>query len=168
MMLTLILMRHAKSSWDDPSLSDHDRPLNTRGKRSAIAMGGWLRAQGHLPDAALVSSSERTTQTFYGLATDVPVRFTSRLYHASDHDMLSALQTADSHTILMLGHNPGISIFARRIVVARPRHPRFDDYPTGATLVAQFYLYRWADVEWGTGEAIDFAIPREVLAQAGL
>ena len=59
-MRRLVLMRHAKSSWGDPGLDDHDRPLNKRGKRSAEALGDWLRAQTIVVDEALVSSSART------------------------------------------------------------------------------------------------------------
>ena len=58
----LILMRHAKSSWDNPFAEDHQRPLNGRGKRSAKAIGEWLRAQGYLPDQILSSSATRTRE----------------------------------------------------------------------------------------------------------
>ena len=75
MSLTLILMRHGKSAWDDPNLADHDRPLNDRGRASARSMGDWLRARGHVPDRAVSSSSTRTGQTFAGLGLDVPVSF---------------------------------------------------------------------------------------------
>jgi phosphohistidine phosphatase len=63
MTLRLILSRHAKSGWDDPDLSDHDRPLNARGRGDAPKVGAWLRAKGYLPDAALVSSARRTQET---------------------------------------------------------------------------------------------------------
>jgi len=64
MTLRLILTRHAKSSWTDPSVEDRDRPLNTRGEKSARAVGKWLAKRGHVPELALVSSSERTRQTW--------------------------------------------------------------------------------------------------------
>ena len=68
MTLRLILMRHTKSSWDDPWQGDHARRLNGRGRRSAEALGNWLRAKGHLPDVALSSDAVRTQETFAGLA----------------------------------------------------------------------------------------------------
>ena len=76
-MRRLILMRHAKSSWDHPTLSDFERPLNKRGQRSAAALGDWLRAQAHLPEAAVVSAATRTIETFQGLGLAVEARFTS-------------------------------------------------------------------------------------------
>ena len=60
MTRTLILTRHAKSSWDDPFLNDHDRPLNKRGRKSAPVIAGWLRENGWLPDEVLSSTSART------------------------------------------------------------------------------------------------------------
>src|SRR6056297_2318257 len=69
-MRRLVLMRHAKSSWGDPGLDDHDRPLNKRGKQSAKALGDWLRAQTIVVDQALVSSSVRTVETMQRLKVD--------------------------------------------------------------------------------------------------
>ena len=66
MTLQLILMRHAKSSWDDPAAADFDRPLNGRGRRSAKALGHWLRQRGWLPDRVLCSSARRTRETLDG------------------------------------------------------------------------------------------------------
>ncbi len=163
-MLTLILMRHAKSSWGAPSLADHDRPLNDRGKRSAEAMGRWLKGRDYLPDAVLSSSSRRTRETFEGLDLGAPVKFTRELYHAGPAGMLQVLREAEAKSVLMLGHNPGIAEFAERLLSAPPDHPRFDDYPTCATLVARFDSSTWRDVAWGQGETVDFAIPREVIA----
>ena len=83
MSLKLILMRHAKSGWDDP-VEDHDRPLNSRGRISAEVMGKWLQAKGHLPQEALVSTARRTTETFRGLGiAPQKVKFLSSLYHPS-------------------------------------------------------------------------------------
>lgn len=166
-MLTLILMRHAKSSWGSPALADHDRPLNDRGRRSARAMGRWLRSKGYLPDAVLSSSSRRTVETFEGLELDVPVTFTADLYHAGPAAMLRVLHGAEAPVLLMLGHNPGIADFAESLVRTPPDHPRFDDYPTCATLVVRFDAPSWSEVDWGSGEVVDFAIPREVIAEGG-
>jgi len=163
MTRTLILMRHAKSSWDDPGLADHDRPLNNRGRASAQAMGDWLRAGGHVPDAAVSSSSERTGQTFLGLGFDVPVTFTRMLYHAGPELMMEVLRDQQVGAILMLGHNPGIADFAERLVAEAPPHPAFADYPTCATAVIRFDTDSWKDIGWREGQPIDFAIPREVM-----
>ena len=163
MTRTLILMRHAKSSWDDPHLADHDRPLNKRGIASAVAMGEWLRAHGHVPDAAISSSSERTGQTFLRLDFDIPVTFTRALYHAGPEMLMEVLQEQTAATVLILGHNPGIGDFADRIVLQSPPHPRFADFPTCATAVIRFDATAWNEIGWREGQPIDFAIPREVI-----
>ncbi|WP_299627980.1 histidine phosphatase family protein [uncultured Tateyamaria sp.] len=162
MSRTLILMRHAKSSWDDITQPDHERPLNDRGRASARAMGDWLRAQGHIPDAATSSSSQRTGETFLGLGFDVPVQFTRALYHAGPEVMMEVLREQVGETVLMLGHNPGIADFADRLVQHAPPHPRFVDYPTCATCVIRFDAEAWNDIGWREGQPIDFAIPREL------
>lgn len=163
MTQTLILMRHAKSSWDDVTLPDHDRPLNDRGRASAQAIGDWLRAQGYLPGAAVSSTSQRTGETFHILGFDVPVQYTRSLYHAGPEVMMDILRDQVAQTVLMLGHNPGIADFADRLVAHAPRHPRFSDYPTCATCVIQFDTPNWNDIGWREGQPIDFAIPRDVM-----
>ena len=71
MTLRLILMRHAKSSWDSPGLDDHERPLNGRGCRSAKAIGAWLNDHGYLPDLVLSSDAERTRETWGIVAAEL-------------------------------------------------------------------------------------------------
>lgn len=161
-MRRLVLMRHAKSSWDDPRMEDHDRPLSGRGKRSAKALGNWLRAENIFVDQALVSSSTRTRETFRRLNIECDRIFLDRLYHAGSADMMSVLKGATGQTVLMLGHNPGIAWFARDIVAKAPDHPRFDDYPTCATLVATFDIDAWSGLSPRQGQVDAFVIPREL------
>ncbi|WP_377192720.1 SixA phosphatase family protein [Ruegeria meonggei] len=160
----LILTRHAKSSWDSPTLADHDRLLTKRGRRSAKAIAGWLQGHGWLPDEVISSTSARTRETWdrMGLRAD-KIRFHPALYHAAPRDILVELTGATEQTVLMLGHNPGIAEFASRIVQQPPPHPRFHDYPTCATTVIKFPFDDWADIQWNTGEVLDFVIPRELL-----
>ncbi|SIS82780.1 phosphohistidine phosphatase [Roseivivax lentus] len=161
-MRRLILMRHAKSDWQ-PGVEDHDRPLNGRGRKSATALGRWLRQTGHLPDAAVVSSAMRTIETFGRLDLDCDVRRTRGLYLADVEQMLTELRQETAETVLMLGHNPGIAYMADLCVAEAPDHPRFRDYPTGATLVAEFDIDDWSELETGTGRVADFVVPRELL-----
>lgn len=163
MTRTLILTRHAKSSWDNPGLDDHDRPLNKRGVKSAKALGDWFRRTGLDPDQVLSSSSRRTCETFEGLGLDARPEFTSALFHASAEQMLQVLRGASGKSVLMLGHNPGIGGFAAGLAVEPPEHPQFFDYPTGATLVLRFDLDSWGSVAWRTGTVMNFVIPRELL-----
>jgi phosphohistidine phosphatase len=166
MAKTLILMRHAKSSWGSPSLADHARPLNDRGIYSARALGIWLREKKLTPSQALVSSSVRTQETFAGLKLDLNPSLKPELYHASSDVLLDTISEAESDTILIIAHNPGIGDLAMRLarmMGQHPSHQRFADYPTGATLVIQWNADSWKEVDLSQGEIIDFIVPEELL-----
>lgn len=163
----LILTRHAKSSWDDPLTPDHDRPLNERGKLAAADLGQWLASRGYVPGEVLCSDALRTRKTFSGISPALPgspiLELKPSLYHAGPDVMLAVLRHAKADTVMMIGHNPGISEFAARLVTRAPINPEFHRYPTGATLVVDFMVDDWADVAFGTGAALDFIIPREIV-----
>lgn len=160
----LILTRHAKSAWDDPAIADHERPLNARGRRSALELGEWLHSRGYEPDQVLCSPATRTRQT-WAIAAMAPLEVTPKidyvdaLYHASPDVMLKQLARATRDTVMMLGHNPGIAEFARLLPARAPNHPDFARYPTAATLVIDFQADNWADVRPGTGSVLDFFVP---------
>ncbi|KNG92295.1 SixA phosphatase family protein [Pseudaestuariivita atlantica] len=157
----LILMRHAKSSWDDLALDDHARRLNKRGRASAKALGNWLRKRAYLPHEILCSSSARTQETCALLELDAPVTVLDGLYLASTRQLRDALHGATGNTVLVVAHNPGIATFAAQVVSRPPDHVRFFDYPTGATLVVDFNVDNWRDAT--TGRAVDFVVPRDLL-----
>jgi phosphohistidine phosphatase len=163
-MLRLILMRHAKSDWSHPGLTDHDRPLNRRGQKSARLLGDWLRARGHLPDEILCSTARRTVETLQGLklGKGVAPSLQPGLYHADPEAMMRILREATGACVLMIGHNPGICEMAQALVADAPDHDRFDDYPTGATLVCDLDIATWAEAEWHSARTVDFVIPREL------
>ncbi|UWQ28351.1 MULTISPECIES: histidine phosphatase family protein [unclassified Leisingera] len=165
MTCTLILTRHAKSAWDANVPSDHARTLNKRGRRSAPAIAAWLRDKGYVPDQVISSSAQRTRETCELMELGVPARFTERLYHANSEMMFKVLIEAEQPRVMLIGHNPGIAAFAHSIVSSPPDHSRFDDYPTGATLVAEFDISSWKDLSWSSGKAVDFAVPRELLGE---
>ncbi len=165
MSLTLILTRHGKSDWDAPG-GDHARPLNPRGRQAAGAMAGWLAEAGHVPTLVLSSDALRTRQTWQCMAPglgEAPVEWRRGLYLAAAEEMLRALQSCGTAgCVLLLGHNPGIAQLARALLSAPVAHPRFADFPTCATLVAEFEVDDWAQVRPGSGRALDFAVPREL------
>ena len=159
----LILMRHAKSGWDDPLLADIERPLNERGRKSARALGGWLKEHGHMPDAVLSSSAARTRETFDRLNIKAPVTCKRELYLAPASVMLKWLKKCEGDTILMVGHNPGIANLAHGVLTEPPQHPRFDFYPTGATLICDFPITTWADAVPRSAHVVDFIVPRDLI-----
>jgi phosphohistidine phosphatase len=165
-MKRLILTRHAKSSWDDPMMADHDRPLNERGRMAAADLGQWLASRGYVPQKVLCSDALRTRQTFSGIAPALPgtpvLELKPALYHAGPDVMLAVLRHAQADTVMMIGHNPGIAEFAHRLVAHTPMTPDFTRYPTGATLVVDFIADSWADVGFGSGATVDFVVPKEL------
>lgn len=164
----LILTRHAKSSWDDPAMADHDRPLNDRGRAAAADLGQWLASRGHVPDEVLCSDALRTRKTWSGIAPALPgtpiLTLKPALYHAGPDVMLAVLRHAQADTVMMIGHNPGIAEFAQRLLARPPANPEFQRYPTGATVVASFEIDSWADAAFGQGALRDFIVPREIAA----
>ncbi len=161
-MKRLILMRHAKSDRNNPALDDHACPLNGRGRASARLLGDWLRHRCYIPDQAFVSDAARARETFARLGLPCDTAFLPELYLAEPEEMLRTLRRATGACLLMVGHNPGIGWFAQGLVTDPPPHPRFFDYPTGATLVADFDLPDWEAVGLGCGRAIDFIVPRDL------
>ncbi len=167
MTLRLILVRHAKSSWTDPALDDHARPLNGRGRRSAAAIGEWLARNGHAPDLVLSSDSARTRETWAliapALSAEPMIEWRRELYHAGAQDMLDILRGAGTaQTVLMLGHNPGIAGFAGMLARRPHPHPRFRDFPTAATAVIEMDAAAWPAADWGTGTVTAFVVPRDL------
>lgn len=166
MTLTLILTRHAKSSWDDPTMEDVDRTLNDRGREAASAIGHWLARNAYRPDAVLMSSAIRTVETWDRMAAILPdaVTIDSRpaLYLASADVLMNALQNQSAPCVMLIAHNPGIGEFANRVLDTAPAHPKFRRYPTAATTIITFDVPSWADITWGVGHAADFIIPSDL------
>ena len=117
----LILLRHAKSSWNQPDRSDHDRPLNARGRRQAPQVGAWLQEEDCLPDLVLCSSALRARETLAGVAGavdwDAQVRIEPDLYGAEPEAVLELVAWLGDQAgcVLVLGHNPGLSLLASRL-----------------------------------------------------
>jgi phosphohistidine phosphatase len=164
--LTLILIRHAKSSWDDPSSDDHGRVLNERGRAAAPAIGAWLATEGHIPERVLCSDAARTRETasliLPHLVPAPALQLVSALYHASPDTMLYLLRQQTARSIAIIGHNPGISLFASGMIRDRPTHPRFRDYPTCATSVIRFDSDTWASVARHSGTCATFTTPADL------
>lgn len=146
-MIRLVLVRHAKSDWGDPLLDDHDRPLNDRGLRDAPAMARRLAETGFRADAILSSTALRaaTTADFFSGALDTPVEQQERLYGAPGSLLLLAAAERDVRSVVVVAHDPGMSVLAGRLSDGRIAH-----MPTCA--VATF---EWDADDWDVATEID-------------
>ena len=116
-MIALALVRHAKSDWGDASLDDHDRPLNERGVRDAPRMARDLAASGFRPDRILASTAlrARTTAADFGAQFGVDIELDPHLYGAPAESLLGAAQSAGVPRVLVVAHDPGMSVLAARL-----------------------------------------------------
>jgi len=142
-MKTLLLMRHAKSSWGNSALSDHDRPLNKRGERACRLMGSFLSEQGLIPNRIICSTAVRARKTVEGLLETLPfaddIDYTRDLYHADVDTMLEQLQSLpdDIEISMLVGHNPGMDDFLDLICDEQ------DHMPTAAIAEIEFDIDSW-------------------------
>lgn len=165
MLSHLLLMRHAKSSWSDGSLSDHERPLNKRGEKAAIAVGEALTARGYPPDIIWSSDSTRTRQTAMRLIRAIPgaqtVNYNPDFYHAGVETVLGVCgkQIEPAGRLMLLGHNPGWAGLHEYFT------GQYHDYPTAAcTVLARTDK---GDGDWlapASWRMIDLIVPRELEA----
>jgi len=173
-MKQLSLLRHAKSSWDDPALGDIDRPLSKRGRRDSPAIGAHIAEVQLIPDLVLCSSSRRTRDTYDLVNTAwtaagraAPVLFDDRLYMAEPDEILGVLRELpdEADRIMVLGHNPGIERLAdlltanaRSAALARLRAK----YPTGALAAFELDIKAWRAIAPRCGRLTRFVTPREL------
>lgn len=162
----LILMRHAKSSWDAAGMRDFERPLAPRGHDAADRMGRWLAETGHAPQAVLCSPARRARETWAHVARHLPapevVLDDPRLYLAEPATIWSLLEGVRHPSVLVIGHNPGIGELAGMVAHPPPAHPKFAKYPTCATLIAEFDAADWATATPADGRTLAFAVPRDL------
>ena len=170
-MKTLYLLRHAKSSWADPSLADHDRPLNGRGRRAAKLMGAYLREGDHRPDLVLCSTAARTRETLADVMVELDVEpeidWDGDLYLAAPHQMLDLLRAVPDtvESVLMVGHNPGTAILAD-VLCADGDAAALDlmrtRFPTAALAIIDLEVDRWEEVRDDCGRLRTFTRPRDL------
>lgn len=161
-MKTLILMRHAKSSWENPSLKDFDRPLNDRGLRDASRMGKRLKEKDLAPGMLLTSPANRALSTCTILAEKIgfpvdQIQTNKKLYHAAEDQLMSVVhKLKDSDNVVMIfGHNPGFTDFANSLTKSR-----IDNVPTCGIVSCVFDVDTWKEVTWGNGTVQFFDYPK--------
>jgi phosphohistidine phosphatase len=170
-MLTLSLLRHAKSSWDNPLLEDFDRPLAPRGQKSAPRTGAFIAERGLVPDLVLCSGSMRTRETL-DLAMDAwksepQIVYEDALYHATVPALLAQLHAApdDKPHVMMVGHNPGMHSFALQVVGSgdgAQLRSLAHGYPSGTLAVITFAKDRWRQIKPGDGHLTLFVSPKQL------
>lgn len=175
-MKRLILFRHAKSSWTDSGLADHDRPLAPRGRRAAPAMARWLHDHDFLPRRVVCSSALRTRQTWSLLAEvwetlgadglpDVVVDRDLYLAHPGDIRAVVTESPMDLDALMLVGHNPGLHDLAATLATpgATRSHRRLArKFPTAAVAVLDFDVERWSDLRPGEGRLVAFMRPKDL------
>ncbi|WP_420405062.1 SixA phosphatase family protein [Nisaea sp.] len=172
MTKSLILLRHAKSSWDQPSLDDFDRPLNQRGERAALLIGHFLRQESVAPDIVLCSAARRTRQTWEiirpFLQPDTECLKSEAIYEADLDRLLEVLSDLDNAlgSVLMIGHNPGLERLASALCHGR----RGDElerlqqkFPTGGLAFIEVNINLWSELAPATGELIRFVTPKDLV-----
>jgi phosphohistidine phosphatase len=170
-MLTLSLLRHAKSSWKNPTLPDRERPLATRGVTDAPLMGKAMAERGIDPELVLCSSARRTRDTLALVLPELKVEpkvvYDDALYHASPEAMLEMLRGVQpgANRVMLVGHNPEIQSFALDLVGAGPKH--FQDrlrekFSTAGLAVINFPSGLWKSVEVNSGTLNLFLSPKDL------
>jgi phosphohistidine phosphatase len=166
-MPRLYLLRHAKSSWDEPGLADRDRPLAPRGRRAAERMAGHLRTEGVRPGLVLCSPAVRTRQTLAAVAGalgDPPVSVEDRLYGAEPEDLVARLREVPDPTgdVLVIGHNPTLQDLALELATEGDPLPRLrEKLPTGA-LATLVFDGSWRDLGHGRATLEALVVPRDL------
>ena len=172
MVLRLIVMRHAKSSWKSNAATDHERPLNDRGKRAAAVMGVYFTQREYHPSLVLCSSARRTRQTLEALLFHLPdspeLLFEERIYLASRGQLLARVQELDDAQsgVLLIGHNPGIAELARTLAGSGERaslRRLAARFPTAASAACGFDLQHWRDLAPGSGRLLAYATPKDLI-----
>ena len=162
-MKTLYVLRHAKSSWNDPDLSDFDRPLNDRGERAAPFMGKLMRERGFVPEMIISSPARRAMETAVlvrksaGIEPDI--RFDERIYEASPQTLRQVASEADDKlaSIMLVGHNPGIEGFIRMLTGETV------SAPTAALAVIVLDISSWSAIAPGTGRLEGLIRPKDAM-----
>lgn len=163
----LYLLRHAKSSWKQPDVADHDRPLAGRGRRAAKAIGRHLAENEISIDLVLCSTARRARETLERIAPALraaSVRYERGVYAASADGLLELVHAAPDETgsLMLIGHNPSLEQLARTLARPSPRRRELEQkFPTGALATLEFDAPEWGDLEPGGADLAGFVRPRE-------
>jgi phosphohistidine phosphatase len=163
---TLYLLRHAKSSWANPALPDHERPLAPRGRRACSLIAAHLRREQIVPDLVLCSSSARTRETLRRVATGFErpseAVIEARLYGVAAAGLLARLHEVPGNvaSLMLIGHNPALQELALELAASGTRREAvMHKFPTAA-LATLAFTASWAELAPGIAEVTAFVTPR--------
>ena len=172
-MLSLMLLRHAKSSLADTGQADLDRPLNERGKRAAVAVGRYMASNNLVPHLVLCSPARRTRETWSLVAGELPatpeVLFAAEIYDSGDGTALMEClrhKAGTAQSVLLVGHNPSTGELAQTLIgtgSGKLRERLEKEYPTAALAVFSFGLGNWESLASGSGSLLRFVRPRDLI-----
>lgn len=171
-MKTLALLRHGKSSWDDPALRDFDRPLKRRGREASQLIGKELRRRDLEFDLAIASPARRVVETIEqlekGFGEPLQVRFIEDIYGHSANGLIEILRNLEdkAERVLLVGHNPGLQELALALATDTDpvRTAVAGHYPTAALALLELSLQSWTGLQPGTGRIADFLRPRDMMS----
>jgi phosphohistidine phosphatase len=168
-MKRLLLLRHAKSSWDDPAIEDHDRPLTARGRKGAASIAKYLKAKKLEPAIVLCSTAKRAQETLEHLRPALPnsttIKIEPKLYSAGSKELTTRLRRLSNATdsVLVIGHNPAMQELAVSLVrKGRKSEALREKFPTGALAVLDVPINEWRSIQPGEASLADFATPKRL------
>lgn len=162
-MKTLIIVRHAKSSWNDPALKDFDRPLNLRGEKDAPDMGKRIELRNIVPDLILSSPANRAYSTASIIAQFLSypaknIQTNPQIYHASSAELLEVLKSQENtiNTLMFFGHNPGFTSLANFLT-----NEALENIPTSGAMGIQLNISDWKDIGKNKGNVLFYDYPKK-------
>ena len=165
-MKNVWLIRHAKSSWKDLSLSDFDRPLNSRGKRDAPFMGERLQTIGFMPDKVFSSPAKRARLTAMEICNSIffpieDIQLEQMIYGAETSDLLHLVNNLDkdTNTVCIFGHNPTLTDFSNYL-----SGDNIYNIPTCGIVEISFETDHWSEISRDLGELVRFDYPKRHLS----
>ncbi len=176
-MRELLVLRHAKSRWDQPDVDDHDRGLAPRGLEAARKMGALIAEAGWLPDRILCSTARRAQETLalaresWPTTPPIPQSDLATLYLAAPSRILEIVrrQPDEAERLLIVGHNPGLQSVVSRLAGHGDKAERVSietKFPTAALARIALDVASWRDVAWTIGRLVDYRVPRDTKATA--
>lgn len=170
-MKRIVLIRHAKASWSDPDQEDITRPLNQRGRLSASLMAAQLAELRAIPQAVWLSPAVRTQETWQRMTPilgTIAIKTHDALYMADPDTMLGITRTTDdaADTLALVGHQPGISAFARKLSdgkIGTSCARAFSNFPTAGVALLSADIASWSDLAFKTCKFEHFSVPKDLV-----